>query len=142
MSLTSTVAAGTLIGGLLATGVYAANAPSDQLAATARVAPTFAPVPTPTVVEVEDCEAPAVLVRGACVTNVPGPTVTVPAPVAPAAPVRPARPTHVTAPAPAAQGDDHAAEATEPAESDGEDHADDHESEPAETPEPGDEHDD
>lgn len=79
MSLSSTIATGTLLGGLLAVGVYVATAPSDAVTATVPVAPTFAPVPTPTVTELADCVAPAKLVKGVCVTRKPGPTVVLPA---------------------------------------------------------------
>jgi hypothetical protein len=84
VSLSTTIAAGTLLGGLLAGGVYAATAPSDQVPATSRVAPTYGPVPTPVLTELADCEEPATLEDGVCVTNVPGPTVTLPATTRPA----------------------------------------------------------
>ncbi len=79
MSLSTTIATGTLLGGLLAAGVYAATAPSDQLSATVPVAPTFGPVPTPTITHVAKCVKPASLEHGVCVTHVPGPTITLPA---------------------------------------------------------------
>ena len=79
MSLSTTIATGTLLGGLLAVGAYVATAPSDQVSATVPVAPTYAPVPTPTITQVADCVSPAKLEHGACVTHKPGPTVTIPA---------------------------------------------------------------
>ncbi|GIL33956.1 hypothetical protein [Phycicoccus sp. DTK01] len=88
MSLTTTIATGTLVGGLLAVGVYAATAPSDQVAATVKVAPSYPPVPTPTVTHLAACAKPAKLEHGACVTHVPGPTITLPATNVAAAPAR------------------------------------------------------
>lgn len=89
MSLATTVGAGALLGTVLAVGVYTAVAPADQVPASVEVAPTYDPVPTPTVtVEAEDCESPAVLEDDECVVHEPGPTVTV-------------TPTAVPAPAPA-----------------------------------------
>lgn len=79
MSLSSTIATGTLVGGLLAVGVYVATGPSDQAATKVSVAPSFAPVPTPTVTHLADCVKPAKLEKGVCVTHKPGPTVTLPA---------------------------------------------------------------
>ena len=85
MSLATTIGAGTLLGGLLAVGVYTAIAPSDAVPASAHVVPTYAPVPTPTVTaEAKDCVAPAVLEDDECVVHQPGPTVTLPAVPAPA----------------------------------------------------------
>ncbi|QKE84354.1 hypothetical protein [Arthrobacter sp. NEB 688] len=88
MSLSTTIATGTLVGGLLAVGVYAATAPSGQVAASVKVAPSSAPVPTPTVTHLAGCRKPAKLEHGVCVTHVPGPTVTLPAAVPAAAPAR------------------------------------------------------
>ena len=87
MSLATTIGAGTLLGTVLAIGVYTAVAPDDTVPAAVEVAPTYGPVPTPTVtVEAEGCADPAVLEDGECVVHAPGPTVTVtpaaPAPVA------------------------------------------------------------
>ncbi|MGG5257428.1 hypothetical protein [Phycicoccus avicenniae] len=79
MSLATTIATGTLAGGLLAVGVYAVTAPPDQSAVRQPVAPTYAPVPTPTVTHLAGCTAPARLEHGVCVTHKPGPTVTLPA---------------------------------------------------------------
>jgi hypothetical protein len=102
VSLATTIGAGALLGTVLAVGVYNVVAPSDAVPASVEVAPTYAPVPTPTVTEeAEDCVDPAVLEDDECVVHKPGPTVTVtPAPVrqpqvaapapAPAAPVAPA----------------------------------------------------
>jgi hypothetical protein len=124
VSLATTIGAGTLLGTVLAIGVYTAVAPDDTVPAAVEVAPTYGPVPTPTVtVEAEGCADPAVLEDGECVVHAPGPTVT----VTPAAP----------APAPVA-----AARATSDgyAEHEGGEHEDEHEHEDHED-EPG-EHDD
>ena len=90
MSLATTIGAGTLLGTVLAIGVYTAVAPDDTVPAAVEVAPTYGPVPTPTVtVEAEGCADPAVLEDGECVVHAPGPTVTVtPAAPAPAAAAR------------------------------------------------------
>ena len=78
MSLSTTIGAGALIGGVAAFAVYAAAAPGDQAPAAASVPATFAPVPTPTVTQTaEDCEPPAVLTQGECLITEPGPTVVV-----------------------------------------------------------------
>ncbi len=92
MSLSTTIATGTLLGGLLAVGVYATTAPSDQVSATVPVAPTYGPVPTPTVTQVADCVSPAKLEHGLCVTHKPGPTITIPAAAQPAGTTRAAAP--------------------------------------------------
>lgn len=142
MSLTTTIATGTLVGGLLAVGVYAATAPSDQVAATVKVAPSYPPVPTPTVTHLAGCAKPAKLEHGACVTHVPGPTITLPATNVAAAPARtvsqrtttrttapttgPAqRPaaTHAPTTGPTAGDDD----GDDEHEDEGEDHGDEHE---------------
>ncbi len=79
MSLATTIGAGTLLGTVLAVGIYAAVAPDDPVPAAVEVAPTFGPVPTPTVtVEADDCVDPAVLEDDECVVHEPGPTVTAP----------------------------------------------------------------
>jgi hypothetical protein len=90
VSLATTIGAGTLLGTVLAIGVYTAVAPDDTVPAAVEVAPTYGPVPTPTVtVEAEGCADPAVLEDGECVVHAPGPTVTVtPAAPAPAAAAR------------------------------------------------------
>lgn len=134
MSLTTTIATGTLVGGLLAVGVYAATAPSDQVAATVKVAPSYPPVPTPTVTHLAGCTKPAKLEHGVCVTHVPGPTITLPARVVAAAPARTVsqrtsapttgpvqRPaaTHAPTTGPTAGDDD--------GDDEGEDHGDEHE---------------
>lgn len=82
MSLATTIGAGALLGTVLAVGVYNVVAPSDAVPASVEVAPTYAPVPTPTVTEeAEDCVDPAVLEDDECVVHKPGPTVTLaPAP--------------------------------------------------------------
>jgi hypothetical protein len=94
VSLATTIGAGTLLGTVLAIGVYTAVAPDDTVPAAVEVAPTYGPVPTPTVtVEAEGCADPAVLEDGECVVHAPGPTVTV-TPAAPApAPAAAARAT-------------------------------------------------
>jgi hypothetical protein len=80
MSLATTIGAGTLLGGLLAVGVYSALAPADAVPASTKAGPTYAPVPTRTVeVEAKDCVGKAVLEGDECVLHVPGPTVTIPA---------------------------------------------------------------
>lgn len=82
MSLATTIGAGALLGTVLAVGVYNVVAPSDAVPASVEVAPTYAPIPTPTVTEeAEDCVDPAVLEDDECVVHKPGPTVTLaPAP--------------------------------------------------------------
>jgi hypothetical protein len=82
VSLATTIGAGALLGTVLAVGVYNVVAPSDAVPASVKVAPTYAPVPTPTVTEeAEDCVDPAVLEDDECVVHKPGPTVTLaPAP--------------------------------------------------------------
>jgi hypothetical protein len=82
VSLATTIGAGALLGTVLAVGVYNVVAPSDAVPASVEVAPTYAPVPTPTVTEeAEDCVDPAVLEDDECVVHKPGPTVTLaPAP--------------------------------------------------------------
>ncbi|QIM20517.1 hypothetical protein G7075_04175 [Phycicoccus sp. HDW14] len=133
MSLSSTIATGTLVGSLLAVGVYATTGPPDRAATTVPVAPTFAPVPTPTVTHLAGCRAPAKLEHGVCVTHEPGPVV-----VLPAAPrssgtgtsssgrSRPATKAPTSDPV---AGDDHEDdESDEPEDHDGdEDHGGDHE---------------
>ena len=91
MSLATTIGAGALLGTVLAVGVYNVVAPSDAVPASVEVAPTYAPVPTPTVTEeAEDCVDPAVLEDDECVVHKPGPTVT----LAPAPAPAPATTTH------------------------------------------------
>jgi hypothetical protein len=125
MSLATTIGAGTLLGGLLAVGVYTAIAPSDAVPASVHVAPTYAPVPTPTVtVEAEDCVAPAVLEDDECVVHQAGPTTTLPA-----MPVAPAR-THDATTAPRGDDDADDQKGTEAGDDDsqGEDQESEHES--------------
>ena len=76
MSLLRAIGAGTLVGAVAALGIYTAIGPDDLGRAAVPAEPTFAPVPTPTVTELADCEAPAVLRKGVCVTTEPGPRVT------------------------------------------------------------------
>ena len=118
MSLPFAVGAGTLVGAVAALGIYSAIGPDDLGHASAPAAPTFAPVPTPTVTQLADCIAPAVLKKGVCVTTEPGPRITS-APPAPSAPTTVQRTTR----APAAT--------TEPAEEhdDDGDHEDEHDGE-------------
>lgn len=136
MSLSTTIATGTLLGGLLAVGVYTATAPADQSSVRVPVAPTFAPVPTPTVTRLAGCTAPAKLEHGVCVTHRPGPTVTLPATVRPATGTssssgrtsRPAAPTAgpVVADDREDEGEDHEDEDHgDEDHEDGEDHEDD-----------------
>ena len=75
MSLFRSILLGVALGGVVATGVYSAVASPPRAAVP--VPATFAPVPTPTRTVLADCEPPAKLVKGACVTTVPGPVVVV-----------------------------------------------------------------
>ena len=61
MTLTRAVSAGTLVGAAAALAIYAAAGPDDLGRVAAPAAPTSAPVPTPTVTQLADCVAPAVL---------------------------------------------------------------------------------
>lgn len=99
MTLTRAVSAGTLVGAAAALAIYAAAGPEDLGRVAAPAAPTSAPVPTPTVTQLADCVAPAVLEEGVCVTTKPGPVVVVPdpAPRAPATTPRNTAPTTTTA---------------------------------------------
>ena len=127
MTLTRAVSAGTLVGAAAALSIYAAVGPDDLGRVAAPAAPTFAPVPTPTVTQLADCVAPAVLKKGVCVTTKPGPVVVVPA-TAPRAPA-PARAPRTTPPPSAAVTDDRVdAEADDHDEPD--DGHDDHDDEP------------
>ena len=116
MSLPFAVGAGTLVGAVAALGIYSAIGPDDLGRASAPAAPTFAPVPTPTVTQLADCIAPAVLKKGVCVTTEPGPRITS-APPAPSAPTTAQRTTR----APAAT-----AEPAEERDDDDGDHEDEH----------------
>jgi hypothetical protein len=69
VSLTRAVTAGTLVGVVTAFGIFVTSGPDNLGRAAAPAAPTFAPVPTPTVTELADCEKPAVLKKGICVTT-------------------------------------------------------------------------
>ena len=73
MSLIRAVTAGTLVGAAAALGIFVAVGPDDLGRAAAPAAPTFAPVPTPTVTQLADCTPPAVLTKGVCVTTEAGP---------------------------------------------------------------------
>ena len=71
MSLSTSIAAGTLLGAVAAFAVYTATAPGED-AVVAPVAAVVAPVPTPTVTQLADgCEPPAVLTGDECVTHDP-----------------------------------------------------------------------
>lgn len=111
MSLIRAVTTGSLIGVATAVGIFVAAGPDDLGRVAAPAAPTFAPVPTPTVTELADCEKPAVLKKGICVTTKPGPVVIVAPPVtgsttsAPRSAPRTA-PRTATAPAPAPEATD------------------------------------
>ncbi|HET7820204.1 MAG TPA: hypothetical protein VFL10_01660 [Ornithinibacter sp.] len=80
MSLIRAVTTGSLVGVATAVGIFVAAGPDDLGRVAAPAAPTFAPVPTPTVTQLADCEKPAVLKKGICVTTKPGPKVTAAAP--------------------------------------------------------------
>lgn len=108
MGFSRAIVAGTVLGGVAATGIYvavAAPAPSTTTPAarSAAVSPELADalrpraVPTFTRVVPAPCTAPAVLVAGTCVTHVAGRPTVLPAP--PAAPAGARQPRTVTAPA-------------------------------------------
>ena len=89
MAIGRTVAVGTGIGSVAAVALYVAMTASAGQGTTgagsvspavARVAPT---VPSFTTTMPAPCSAPAVLVAGTCVTHVPGPPTTLPAPAGP-----------------------------------------------------------
>ena len=109
MTLTRAVSAGTLVGAAAALAIYAAAGPEDLGRVAAPAAPTSAPVPTPTVTQLADCVAPAVLEEGVCVTTTPGPVVVVPdpAPRAPATTPRSTPPTTTAVPDEKVEADDH-----------------------------------
>ncbi len=69
MSLIRTVTAGALVGSVAALGIFVSLGPDDMGRAAAPAAPTFAPVPTPTVTQLADCTPPAKLKKGVCVTT-------------------------------------------------------------------------
>jgi hypothetical protein len=69
VSLIRAVTAGTLVGVVTAFGIFVTSGPDNLGRAAAPAAPTFAPVPTPTVTQLADCEKPAVLKKGICVTT-------------------------------------------------------------------------
>ena len=69
MSLIRTVTAGALVGSVAALGIFVSLGPDDMGRAAAPAAPTFAPVPTPTVTQLADCTPPAKLEKGVCVTT-------------------------------------------------------------------------
>ena len=83
MSLSTSIAAGTLLGAVAAFAVYTATAPGED-AVVAPVAAVVAPVPTPTVTQLADgCEPPAVLTGDECVTTTPGRRIVGTAPAGP-----------------------------------------------------------
>jgi hypothetical protein len=130
VSLIRAVTTGSLIGVATAVGIFVAAGPDDLGRVAAPAAPTFAPVPTPTVTQLADCEKPAVLKKGVCVTTKPGPRITVAAPTGGSTTSAPrTAPRTAPAPAPASTQQDQ-----EPADDHGDDEPDDdHE---------GDDHDD
>ena len=69
MSLIRTVTAGALVGSVAALGIFVSLGPDDMGRAAAPAAPTYAPVPTPTVTQLADCAPPAKLKKGVCVTT-------------------------------------------------------------------------
>ena len=69
MPLIRTVTAGALVGSVAALGIFVSLGPDDMGRAAAPAAPTFAPVPTPTVTQLADCTPPAKLKKGVCVTT-------------------------------------------------------------------------
>ncbi len=69
MSLIRTVTAGALVGSVAALGIFVSVGPDDMGRAAAPAAPTYAPVPTPTVTQLADCKPPAKLKKGVCVTT-------------------------------------------------------------------------
>ena len=69
MSLIRTVTAGALVGSVAALGIFVSLGPDDMGRAAAPAAPTYAPVPTPTVTQLADCTPPAKLKKGVCVTT-------------------------------------------------------------------------
>lgn len=109
MTLTRAVSAGTLVGAAAALAIYAAAGPEDLGRVAAPAAPTSAPVPTPTVTQLADCVAPAVLEKGVCVTTKAGPVVVVPDPTprAPATTPRSTPPTTTAVPDEKVEADDH-----------------------------------
>ena len=98
MSLVRAVSVGSLVGAVAALGIYNAVGPDDLGRTAVSAPPTFAAVPTPTVTQLADCVAPAVLQKGVCVTTKPGPRVSVPDPTprAPASSPRTPRPATTT----------------------------------------------
>ena len=129
MSLIRAVTTGSLIGVATAVGIFVAAGPDDLGRVAAPAAPTFAPVPTPTVTQLADCEKPAVLKKGICVTTKPGPPITVAAPSSGGGSPTPApRTAPRTAPAPApATTDEDQEQHDDDAEDEHEDeHEDDH----------------
>ncbi|MFL6165105.1 MAG: hypothetical protein ACJ710_02400 [Ornithinibacter sp.] len=69
MSLIRTVTAGALVGSVAALGIFVSLGPDDMGRAAAPAAPTYGPVPTPTVTRLADCTPPAKLKKGVCVTT-------------------------------------------------------------------------
>ena len=125
MSLVRAVVLGTLVGAVAALAIFVSIGPDDLGRAAVPAAPTFAPVPTPTVTELADCTPPAVLKKGVCVTTKPGPKLVVPDPVSRRAPTTAAR----TAPDPGVSDDQ-------------QEHDDDHGDDDGDDDHEGDDHDD
>jgi len=69
VSLIRTVTAGAFVGSVAALGIFMSLGPDDMGRAAAPSAPTYAPVPTPTVTQLADCTPPAKLKKGVCVTT-------------------------------------------------------------------------
>lgn len=80
MSLPRAIAVGALVGAVAALGIFVSMGPDDLGRVDVQAPPTFAPVPTPTVTQLNDCVPPAVLKKGYCVTTKPGPRVVVQVP--------------------------------------------------------------
>jgi len=127
VSLVRAVTTGTLVGAATAIGIFVTAGPDDLGRAAAPVAPTFAPVPTPTVTQLADCTPPAVLTKGVCVTTKPGPKITVAAPST-SSPTSAPRTAPRTAPDPAPAPAPAATAEQDPSDDDS--HEDDHDDEP------------
>ena len=69
MPRTRTVPPGAVGGPVAALGIFVSIGPDDMGRAAAPAAPTFKPVPTPTVTQLADCTPPAKLKKGVCVTT-------------------------------------------------------------------------
>ncbi|HYN67615.1 MAG TPA: hypothetical protein VES93_12060 [Ornithinibacter sp.] len=125
MSIVRAVSVGSLVGAVAALSIYNAMGPDDMGRAAAAAPPTFAPVPTPTVTQLADCLAPAVLTKGICVTTKPGPRVVVQDPT----PRAPATAPRTSGPATTDDGDDEYEDDDEHEDEDDEDDEDEDEDE-------------